>query len=136
MTQEISWWPSDIEFDHDAGHWIDPETGKQTYPSAARRAQVQLIRPEDLDERSLPKDRDDEIFCRALTHQLHQNGVGLDDSIPTDDVVRAIQDLDNTLGVYNARAKLYRLWHVGLVQRYGQIYSRSGRPMNQTWKFV
>ena len=134
MTQDISWWPEGIEYDEEKGHYVDPATGLRTYPATAKRAAIQLIMPEDLDEKRLPSTKDDEIFCRALIHQLHQNGEDVGDQVGNDAVVKAIQDLSG-LGGYKARQKLYRLWHVGLIERFGQVHGQSGRPMKQSWQF-
>ena len=134
MTQDISWWPEGIVYDEELGYYVDPATGQRTYPATAKRAAIQLILPEDLGEQRLPPTKDDEIFCRALVHQLHQNEEDTDDQIDNDAVVKAVQDLGG-LGGYKARQKLYRLWRVGLVERFGQVHGQSGRPMKQSWQF-
>lgn len=139
-TNDKAYWPSGIEKveqgpGRQAKH-IDPETGKQTYPSWHLRSSVEFLHPEDLGEKPRKPTKEDRLLMHRIQQQIHIDELDASDGLPTDEmigVIRRSQPNGAKLGTRKIRQLMYGLWHAGLLRRKGAIYNQSGRATYQSW---
>ena len=140
MTDEKSFWPTAIEKVDGApgkpAKHIDPETGKQTYPSWHLRTRADFLHPEDLGEKKREPTDDDRLLMHRITHQVHIDELDISEGLETNEMIRVVRESlppGSRRGARHIRQLMYGLWHAGLIRRHGVVYNQSGRPAYQKW---